>query len=142
MTVRTILRMLLRRRCQLSYNHIAPYPSALVSTQELYVGVRERGLTMTIMHRNEPNRAPINPTRPLKMGMALRTVSFDPVTCLKGEDRGTDLAMMYARRVHPRVHDNQTTQCVTVLEVKCRLPFRTRKKMYLAGSYLISSALH
>lgn len=62
-----------------------------------------------------PSSAPIKDTRPLKTGMAL--------------------AMMYATTATPQVLLSQTTQCTTVLAVRCLELRKTRTKTCLLGSY-------
>jgi hypothetical protein len=46
--------------------------------------------------------------------------------------------MMYEIMAHPKVHAIQTDQCVTELLVRWSLPFMIRRKMYLAGSWVLS----
>lgn len=56
-----------------------------------------------------------------------------PMSDTKLSNLGTALAIMYATMTVPPVQDNQVTQCVTVLAVRCLDPRKMRMKTYLAG---------
>lgn len=62
------------------------------------------------------SKAPINDTRPLKIGIPL--------------------AMTYATTVIPKVHPIQDAQWVKVLAARCLEPRRTRTKTCLLASYI------